>query len=206
MKNEIKILLTMTICLAIIPSLVFAFGEVAGPVVIYVPVSGGTGTSQWGIFNGDPITAKISAEGDAAKYLSFPSSVDLPGNNQIIYVPINATIPASAGLKDGTNITGTLYALSEGKPGQVQINLQVNKNVFIIIGNPPPGVTQPAIQSQTSSATQQVNNPATGFATLPAFDYMLAGAIGAGVVIFLAFVFVSRRFGLREEVKPKRRR
>ena len=209
MKNEIKILVAVSICLAIIPSLVSAFGEVAGPVTIYVPVGGGTNTGQWGIFNGDPIDAKISAQGDATQYLSFPDSVSLSGNNQIAYVTIIATIPADANLPEGTNITGTLYALAQGQPGQVQINLQVKKILFIIIGNPPEGTSQvqnsPQIssQSQTQSAVQSTSNPLTAFVSyLPQLDYSLVIVVVLGIVIFLVFVFISRRFEI--SVKKKK--
>lgn len=215
MKNEMKILITVLICLAIIPSTVFAFGEVAGSVVIYVS-NGGTNVGQWGLFNGNASTAKITATGDAAQYLSFPSEVSLQDNNVISYVPITATIPANADFKDGTNITGVLSALVEGQPGQVQINLQIKKNVFIIIGNPPvgpnPAVTssnQVSSQSQAAPSTQQTGSLLSGFSFLPAFDFNLVGAIVVGIVIFLAFVFVSRRFGFRQvetKVKPQRRR
>lgn len=205
MKNEIKILFAVAICLIVIPSLVSAFGEVAGPVVIYATV-GGSGTGQWGLFNDNPVIAKLSVQGDAAKYLSFPSNVSLEGNAKISYTTITANIPTNSGLKEGTNITGTLYALTEGQPGQVQINLQVTKNVFIIIGNPPKGSSS---QSQTVTATQQAGNLFSGFSFLPALDFNLVGAIVVGIVIFLAFVFISRRFGLHQvetKVKPQRKR
>jgi len=206
MKELLYVIVIAALTFVLFSSAGFAFGEVAGPVTIYVPV-GGTNVGQWGIFNGDPIDAALSAQGDAAQYLSFPTSVSLPGNNQVYSVPITANIPSNANLPEGTNITGTLYALAQGQPGQVQINLQVKKNIFIIVGNPPQGLNQVSSSSQTS-AVQQTNSLSTGFASLPTFDFNLAGAFVAGIVIFLAFVFISRRFGFRQEekIKPQRKR
>jgi hypothetical protein len=208
MKNEIKFLAITAICLAIIPSSVLALGEVAGPIIIYVPV-GGTNIGQWGIFNKDSMSVKISVQGDAAKYLSFSSTVDLPGNNQMVYIPITVNIPSDAALTEGTNVTGELYALAEGEPGQVQINVQMEKNIFIIIGNPPEGVSQvqnsPQVssQSQTQSTVQVTSNPLTAFVSyLPQLDYSLIVAVILGIVIFLAFVFISSRFEI--SVKKKK--
>ena len=83
MKNKIKIFIVAAICLMFIPIFVFAFGEVAGPVVIHVPL-GSSNSSQWGISNDESITVKLTAEGDATKFISIPETVTLEGNNKIL--------------------------------------------------------------------------------------------------------------------------
>jgi len=179
MKNKIKIFILTLTCLAIIPSLVFAFGEVAGPVVIHVPI-GGSNTSTWGIFNGEAITTKLSAEGDAAKYISLPEKVSLEGNNKVYLVDVAARIPADYNLTQGTNITGTLYALAEGNPGQVQINLQVKKNVFIL-------VEQPQVSNLESG---QFGNLITGMFALKPGNIM--SVIGLFMIIVVTFIYFTK--------------
>jgi len=138
------------VCLTLISPSVFAFGQVAGSVFINVPV-GGSGTGSWKIFNEEPITVSISAEGDAMKFISFPEQVTLEPNNKIYSVEITAKIPADYNLTQGTNITGTLYALSEGSPGQVKINLQLKKNIYILVKSPE--ASAPAVNPLTSLIT-----------------------------------------------------
>jgi len=133
---------------------VFSLQEVAGPLVISVPI-GGSNSAQWGLLNdgNQAITVSLSATGNAAQYLSFPQTVDLqPG--KVIYISITATIPntSSAG-----NITGTLYALQEGQPGQVQINIQLTKSVTIMVTG------QSTQQTQTTSTTSTTTPSAVSF-------------------------------------------
>jgi hypothetical protein len=186
MKNKIKIFAMILISLAIIQATVFAFGEVAGPVVIHVPL-GGTNVSSWGIFNGEAIDAKISTEGDAAKFISFPEKVSLERNNKIYWVNITAKIPADYNLTQGTNITGTLYALTEGKPGQVQINLQVKKTIQII-------VEQPQISEEN-----MFSNYLTGLFALQAYSVPVVGIIAVIVLIVLLGIFYIAK--IKKEVK-----
>ncbi|MCX6821902.1 MAG: hypothetical protein NTW30_03945, partial [Candidatus Aenigmarchaeota archaeon] len=110
---------------------VFSLQEVAGPLVISVPI-GGSNSAQWRLLNdGDQaITVSLTATGDAAKYLSFPATKDLPPG-EIVYISITASVPSDYNL--GQNITGFLYALQEGQPGQVKINIQLMKSVTIMV-------------------------------------------------------------------------
>lgn len=205
MKNEIKILIVAAICLAIIPSTVFAFGEVTGPVVIYAPV-GGSGVGQWGLVNNETVTLQLRIEGDAAKYISLPSEVTLQPTG-IYWVNVTANIPSNYDKSQGTNITGDMFALREGTPGQVQINLQLEKHVYILVDQTAPSTSSAPIASAPVQSVQ--NNLFSGFSFLPVLDFNLVGAIVVGIVIFLAFVFISRRFGFRQvetKVKPQRKR
>lgn len=134
MKTKIELLVMATICLVIIPSAVFAFGEVTGPVVINVPV-GGSGVGMWGLGNNETVKVTLRAEGDASKYLSLPSEVEVPATG-IYWVNVTAKIPSDYNVSQGTNITGVMYAVLEGSPGQVQINLQLKKYVYILVEQP----------------------------------------------------------------------
>jgi len=175
MKNKIKILIFSLICLAIIPSFVFAFGEVAGPVVFYVPI-GGSNTSSWGISNDQPINVQLTAEGNITQFVSLPNSISLEGNNKIYWINLSAKIPVDYNISAGTNITGTFYALAQGQPGQVQINLQLKKNAYIIV--------EPKM-------TEQNNNFFTGFFALQS-NFWIIGVI-AVVVLFALFYFGIKR-------------
>lgn len=180
MKNKIKILIAATIFLAIIPAFVFAFGEVAGPVVFSVPI-GGSNVSRWGLSNDQQINVKLSAQGDISKYISFTDSITLPSNNQIYWVNITAKIPSDYNVSQGMNITGTLYAVSEGQPGQVQINLQLKKYAYVLV--------QPKV-------VEQSNNLFTGMFALQPVSISVA-VICVVIVLFGLFHFARKRKGVK---------
>ena len=106
---------------------VSAMGEVAGPVIFHNSV-GGSDTESWGLFNDQPINVTISVQGTGAQYVSFPQTVSLPGNKQIVWVSVTANIPSNYDTTQGSNVTGVLYALAQGQPGEVQLNIQMFKN------------------------------------------------------------------------------
>jgi len=130
MKKFLISVILISFAVFFIPNVVFAFGEVAGPVVFNV-AAGGSNSSMWGIFNNESINVTITAQGDGAQYISFPQNVTLQAGDQIYWIPVAASIPANH--NGQTNITGSLYALSQGSPGQVQINLQLKKDFYILV-------------------------------------------------------------------------
>jgi hypothetical protein len=135
MKNKIKISILISLCLVLVPSFVFAFGEITGPVVIHAPL-GGSGVGKWGLVNNQTVEVGLRVEGNASEYISLPSKVTLPPSG-IYWVNVTAKIPSNYNVSQGTNITGVMYAVLEGKTGgQVQINLQLKKNVFVIVEQP----------------------------------------------------------------------
>jgi len=180
--NKIKIFITILICLAVIPSLVSAFGQIAGPVVIHVPL-GGSNQSSWGIFNGESITVNISAEGDAMKYIFYPEVITLEPNNKIYWVNITAKIPSGYNLTQGTNITGVIYALAGGKPGQVQINLQLKKNIFILVEQE---------QVTTLPIEQEIRKFMTGLSALEPV-YVIPVAVLGIIILFGIFYFTKMK-------------
>lgn len=157
MRSTIIFTVIFLMSLSNIIPLVSAFGEIAGPVVIHVAV-GGSNSSNWGIFNNESINVVISAQGDGAQYISFPQSVTLLPNNQITWIPITASI--SSDYNGQTNITGSIYALTQGQPGQVQINLQLEKHFQILVQqNQANGVISnpSSTVSQSSSASSSIS-------------------------------------------------
>lgn len=180
MKNKTKITLAILICLAFIPSSVLAFGEVAGPVVIHVAI-GGSGVGMWGLGHNETVKVQLRAEGNASKYLSFPGEVTLPPTG-VYWVNVTATIPSDYNVTQGMNITGVMYATLEGAPGQVQINLQLKKNVFIIVEQP-----------QSPDFGTQIKSFITGlFALQPSSVFPSVGLIALLVGLFY-FVKMKRR-------------
>jgi len=177
---KIKNLILILTCLAIIPSLVFAFGEVAGPVVIYVPL-GGTGTGRWGLGHNETVNVKLRVEGNASQYITLPSEVTLPPTG-IYWVNVTAKIPSNYNISKGTNITGVMYAVLEGTPsGQVQINLQLKKNVFVIVEQP---------QAFPLSILRRISKFFTGFFALQPTS--LTYALAAVLIVIVAFVYFTK--------------
>src|SRR3989338_8969160 len=189
MKTKIKIISAITlIAFLLTSSSAFALGLTAGPVRIVVDV-GASNSSRFGLLNNgnETITVAIRAEGDAAQFLTFPTTLELVPK-KLTYVDVTATIPADYDGSLGGNITGFMYALQEGSPGQVQINVQARKVVQVLV--PQYGGKIP---EKTTAQTEAVEaSEGTGFAALLSENYLLFAAIGAGVLIFVLFVVFSR--------------
>jgi uncharacterized membrane protein len=128
-----KIIWTLGILLVVflIVTNVNALQEVAGPIVIPVTVGSTNSSSGYGLINdeNETITVSLRAEGNIAKYLSFPNNVSLEPK-KIVYINLTASLPSDY---QGGNITGLVFALQEGNPGQVKINIQMMKNVTILV-------------------------------------------------------------------------
>lgn len=170
----------ISLCLALVPSFVFAFGEVTGPVVIHVPL-GGSGIGMWGLGHNETVEVGLRVEGNASKYISLPSKVTLPPSG-IYWVNVTAKIPADYNVSQGTNITGVMYAVLEGKTGgQVQINLQLKKNVFVIVEQP---------QAPPLSVFARIGKFFTGFFVLGPTSLT---AVLAVVLIFIVLIYFAKR-------------
>jgi hypothetical protein len=173
-----------------IASPVFALQEIAGPLVISVPI-GGTGSAKFGLINdeNETVTVSLRAEGDVANYLSFPATVDLePG--KIVYTDITAKIPAD--YKSLGNISGFLYALQEGRPGQVKINIQMQKSTTITVGQESTSQTveNPKTVETNQGTTQAVVSP-TGLFALGFNNSIII--IILVIVIIIMFVIIKKR-------------
>jgi len=201
MKTK-KLIATSVIVFLISVSSVLALGLTAGTVRILVDV-GSTNSSRFGLINNgnETITVKLRAEGDAAQFLTFPTSLELVPK-KLTYVDVTATIPSTYDGSLGGNITGNVFALQEGSPGQVQINVQARKAVQILV--PQYGGKLPEVKSEAQTAEVQATEESslTGFSALLSQNSLLLISIGAGVLIFLAFVVFSR---FEISLKKKRR-
>jgi len=176
-----------------------ALQEVAGTLIISTPI-GGSNSSKFGLLNdgNETITVSLRADGDVAKYLSFPENVSLEPK-KFVYTNITATIPTEYD-KTG-NITGFLYALQEGKAGQVKINIQLMKSVVISVYGQPKQVTSSEQTNQgTSSQPNEAISP-SGFATLISNNY----SIFILVIVLVAIVFIIYK-AKRKNVKKTQRR
>jgi len=181
-------------------SYVFALGMTAGPVVILANV-GSSNSSRFGLVNNgeEAITVSIRAEGDAAQFIEFPTTLDITPK-KIEYVDIKATIPATYDGSLGGNITGFVYALQEGKPGQVQINVQAKKFVQLIVPQYGGRLPEPEAQTQTQEKTQKAS-AITGFLSIFSTNILASALVSAGILAFLLFFFF-RRFDI--SIKPKK--
>lgn len=129
----------------------FALQQVAGSLSFSV-TTGNSDSAQYGLVNdgNETITVKLRAEGEAAQYLSFPSTVQLEPN-KIIYTNVIASVPSN--YKGPASISGSMYAVQEGKPGQVQINIQMKKSVAISIQGLQTSGTAPSSASNGGSGS-----------------------------------------------------
>ena len=172
-----------------------ALQEVAGPLVMSVPI-GGSNSSRYGLLNdgNETINVSITADNNTVKYLSFPSTVELQPK-KLVYVNITASIPADYD-KTG-NITGFIYALQEGASGgQVQINVQMMKSVVISVYGQPKQTTSSGQTNQgTSSQSNEANSP-SGLITMTSNNYSIV--ILVIVVIAIAFIIYKTK---RKNVK-----
>jgi len=196
MKNKKLIsLATMAIVFSLSTSFAFALGMTAGPVRILVDV-GSSGSATYGLVNNgnETITVTLRVEGDAAQFLEIPTKLEIEPK-KVEYVNVRATIPQNYDGSLGGNITGFIYAVQEGTPGQVQINVQAKKSLQLLI--PTYGGKLPEAASQTQTQTQTPSGDLmTGFASLSAAgltDPLVIAVIVVVIVIIVVFV-LSRRF------------
>jgi len=155
-----------------------ALQEVAGPIIIPV-AAGGSNSSRYGLINdgNETVVVGLRAEGDVAKYLSFPQNVSLEPK-KLVYVNVTASLPSN--YNSGQNITGFLYALQEGQPGQVKINVQLMKSITIIASN---------IHKNETSSKQ--DSPLTGFfASISNYSSIVVVLVIIVVILVIAFAII----------------
>jgi hypothetical protein len=196
---DMKKLFVIVILLSLLVTNVLALQEVAGTIIIPTPI-GGSNSSLYGLVNdgNETIVVSLRAEGDVAKYLSFPTNVSLEPK-KFVYTNITATIPADYD-KTG-NITGSLYALQEGSPGQVKINIQLMKSVVISVYGQPNQVTSSGQANQGASSQPNEAISPSGLVTLISNNYSIVILIVALVAI--AFIIYKAK---RKNVKKAKRR
>ncbi|MCX6818536.1 MAG: hypothetical protein NT129_00870 [Candidatus Aenigmarchaeota archaeon] len=177
-----------------------ALQEVAGPVVISTPI-GGSNSSLYGLINDGNATVVVSlrAEGDAAKYLSFPANVSLVPK-KLVYTNITASIPSDYSTTG--NITGSLYALQEGTPGQVRINIQLMKSVIISVYEQPKQGTSSGQTSQGASSSPNEAISASMLVALISDNYYVVIL----VIALLVIAFILCKAKRKKAKKPQRRK
>jgi hypothetical protein len=184
-----RVLFLFTLIFSIILlSNVHALQQIAGQLIIPIPI-GGIGSVKYGLINdeNETITVSLKAEGNIAKYLSFPETLDLQPH-KILYTNITAKVPSDYNLSLGKNITGFVYALQEGKPGQVKINVQMKKSVTISVLEQTLEETKGNQEKQT---TQEIATPMTGLFTLVSTNYIVIISIVVLVIIFFIFIKIK---------------
>jgi hypothetical protein len=194
-----KKLFVIGILLSLLATNALALQEVAGTIIISTPI-GGSNSSKFGLLNdgNETITVSLRADGDVAKYLSFPANVSLEPK-KFVYTNITAIIPTDYD-KTG-NITGFLYALQEGASGgQVQINIQLMKSVVISVYGQPKQVTSSEQTNQETSQLNQAVSP-SGLVTLISNNYSVVILVIA--LIAIAFIVYKAK---RKNVKKAKRR
>lgn len=187
----IKIVPIFAIALLFLP-ISYALQQIVGPLVISVPI-GGSDSAQYGLINdgNETITISLRAEGDVARYLSFPETVDLVPH-KIVYTNITATVPEDYDTSLGGNITGYVYALQEGKPGMVKINVQLKKTVMVIIpGVPASEKTTKELSIQPTEELKQTS-PITGLVSLVSANSLVIVVVVVVVVVILIVVKIKK--------------
>ena len=94
-------------------------------------------TFEWGLNSEKdiPVVLILRAEGDGAELLSFPEKIDAPPNQWVALV-VTVTVPEDH--PTDLRFNPTVIALLAGEKGGVTVfNLQMKKDIEIIIGNPP---------------------------------------------------------------------
>jgi hypothetical protein len=196
MGSSMKVMLMAVFASFLLAQNAYALQEIAGPLVIQTPI-GGSNSARWGLINdgNETITVSLNATGDAAKYLSFPATVDLVPH-KTVYTNITASIPADYSTSSGRNITGFLYALQEGKPGQVQINVQMMKSVTITVTGESVELKQTSDLKQTSMAENSNSiqvSPITSLAALVSSNY-LAIVLIIDLILIAFAIFTIKKF------------
>jgi len=161
MKTRNLIAISFVFVFLMLLPVVFALRQTVGKIALTV-APGGTNNSYYGLTNdlNETITVKLRTEGDAAPYIQIPSSLELPPD-KFVQVDVMVSMPSDYDFSKGNSITGYIYALLEGEPGQVQINVQTRKTVEInVLGSKESQSLQsPISESSLSGYSSLLANP-----------------------------------------------
>jgi len=126
----------MLLVLLFLISPVLALQQTSGAINLSVE-PGNSVVGKYGVRNDENVSVDINfnVTGDASKFITYEKVVTL-NPNEFRYINITANVPKDyVGSK---NLTGTIYALKEGKKGgQVQINIRLGKNINLNIVESP---------------------------------------------------------------------
>jgi len=174
---------------------VLGLGLTAGTVRIVVDV-GSSNSSRFGLLNNEneTVTVSLRVEGDVAEFIEIPEELELVPK-KLTYVDVTATIPEDYDGSFGGNITGYIFAVQEGTPGQVQINVQARKAVQILIPEFGGKLPEPTQIQQTSEQKVEEESSLTGFTSLLSSNPLLSVGLGAAIVLVIAFI-ISRTFNI----------
>jgi hypothetical protein len=118
----------------------YALQQVAGHIVVEIQ-PGETKTFGWGILSDSnqssttTTNVNISVNGNGSQFLSFPKSVKLPPSGEIVYVPVNVSIPVNYNPSNVQELNPTIRATEAGqKVGPTAINIEMSKILSIVIG------------------------------------------------------------------------
>lgn len=187
-STELVVFTVVTILLLF--SSVYALQQVAG-TLRYNLVPDSKGVATFGLINdgNETISVKLRAEGDTAAFLTYPETIQLEPK-KLTYSNVTAYIPAD--YKGSGNLTGYMYALQEGKPGQVQINVQMRKGVNILISGAPTGPAAEVSGSVGIIPEQEAPERAiTGLTTLSTNSIVIG--IGIFIIILLGYIFFVKK-------------
>lgn len=110
-----------------------ALQQVAGQIVVETK-PGETKTFNWGLLSdkNQSSIVNITADGMGAEFLSFPENITLTTSGEIIYVPVNVSIPSNyTGAKE---LNPSIRATEAGEEvGATIINIAMAKALCIII-------------------------------------------------------------------------
>jgi hypothetical protein len=130
--------LPLFLILSIIPNLItimqsYALQQVAGNILVEIK-PGEIKTFTWGLLTekNESSIINITADGIGAEFLSFPGNIMLTASGQIIYVPVNVSIPSNyTGAKE---LNPSIRATEAGEEvGATIINIAMSKALCIVI-------------------------------------------------------------------------
>lgn len=180
----IKIIPIFAIALLFLPTS-YALQQTVGKITMYVEL-GGSNSSSYGLINdkNETLVAKLRTEGNISNFVEIPKTLELPPK-KFVSVYVNASIPKDYDFSKGRNITGYVYALLEGQPGQVQINIQTRKTVeIIVLGG----------KENTLPEIKVENLPISGFFALVS-NPLVSFAIGIFLALFVMYFLLKRKRG-----------
>jgi len=184
---KLKKLIPIIMTSLILPTIVFGLQQTVGKLEIYVK-PGESNSSYYGLINegNQTITVKLRTEGLISEFVNISKELELQPK-KFVPVFVNVSIPSNYDFSKGNNITGYVYALIEGKPGQVQINVQARKTVDIIVqGEKSPSTESKLLESHASGITGLLSTPVS-------IPFFVAFLITIVVLLGLFFFVKSKK-------------
>ncbi len=212
-----KIVFLALMAFALLGSQAYALSQIAGPIEFRI-AKGGEGVFQHGILTKESgaITVYFNAEGDAAKYVSFPAQGTVKPN-ELNNFEVKAKVPEN--YEGNGLVLGWLFTTQRGDSGgAAQLNIRLARKIVIyvtdemqegadyakMVSDYKLGQTPPAQTQEIKTAQQEQNQEPSGGLVVGGsqndgngFPWWIAALVAIGIAALIAMFWIKKHVAVR---------